>query len=71
MSSNFKKRATLGLLLGIGAVGVTVTGCGEETYKVSRGTNEVPKPADPKQAARTEKANQAEKQLFTKSDKLK
>jgi hypothetical protein len=57
----------------IGALLLALSGCGEETYKVSRGTDELPKPQikNAKAAARIEKAQQIEDQIFQKGKKLR
>jgi hypothetical protein len=60
----------------IAASSVALIGCGEETYKVSRGTDEiakpavskpaVSKPAESKAAARIEKAEKIEAEILKK-----
>ena len=53
------------------AAGVTLPGCQEETFKVSRGTNEIPKAKEAKTASRIEKARKAEEEILSKGGKLR
>jgi hypothetical protein len=53
------------------ATALALCGCGEETYKVHRGTDELAKPKDSKAASRIEKAQKAEEEIFKQSKKLR
>ncbi len=70
MITSYRNSSLIPIAL-ICAITLPLYGCGEETYKVQRGTDEVAKPKDSKASTRIENAKKAEEEILQKSKKLR